>query len=205
VLRHPPLGDDFLDVQFSDQRPPLRLKFGGYILNRNARELDDHSLLRVRKIVVSRRQISSTRKTAGSRSCKIREGNRISTGVGLINEGKRKCVNGSRKRVCAGRPHVPRIFVQGNARQEACSPLRGDRGDGVSIEPPKRPGTVPPFLKVVAFGIRHAETGRKRREDERRRPKRLMGVDCKFIAKGKTLLIRDRQEQYGVVFILRLG
>jgi len=47
VQRHPPLGKDFLDAQLSRNGSPLWLKFGGYILNRNARELDCHSLLRV--------------------------------------------------------------------------------------------------------------------------------------------------------------
>ena len=62
--------------------------------------------------------------------------------------------------------------MQGNASQEARCSLRGECGDGVPIEPPKSRGTVLPFSRVAAFGIRHAESGRKRREDERRRPKR---------------------------------
>jgi hypothetical protein len=33
VQRHPPSGKDFLDAQFSDNRPPLWLKFSGYALN----------------------------------------------------------------------------------------------------------------------------------------------------------------------------
>ena len=49
-------------------------------------------MLGVRDIVVSMRQIGSSHKTAGRRACKIREGNRVSPGVGLIDESKRKCV-----------------------------------------------------------------------------------------------------------------
>jgi hypothetical protein len=71
VLRHPPLGNDFVDAQFSHNRSPLRLKFSGYILNRDARELESHSLFCVREIVISMRQISIAHKTAGSRSRKI--------------------------------------------------------------------------------------------------------------------------------------
>jgi hypothetical protein len=71
VLRHPPLGNDFVDAQFSHNRSPLRLKFSGYILNRDARELESHSLFCVREIVISMRQISIANKTAGSRSRKI--------------------------------------------------------------------------------------------------------------------------------------
>ena len=55
VLRHPPLGKDFLDAQFSHKPSPLWLKFSGYILNRNVHELHCHSLLCVCEIVVSTR------------------------------------------------------------------------------------------------------------------------------------------------------
>jgi hypothetical protein len=41
-------------------------------------------------------QISLAHKTAGRRSCKIRESNRVSPGIGLIDEGKRQRVHGSR-------------------------------------------------------------------------------------------------------------
>ena len=58
VLRHPPLGKDFLDAQFSHNGSPLWLKFSGYVLNRNAHELHCHSLFCVREIVVSMGQIS---------------------------------------------------------------------------------------------------------------------------------------------------
>ena len=68
--------------------PPLWLKFSGYVLNRNAGELEGHSLLCVCDIVVPLRQISPAHKTAGCRPCKIREGNRVSIGVGLIDESK---------------------------------------------------------------------------------------------------------------------
>jgi len=85
VLRDPPLGKDFLDAQFSHNGSPLWLKFSGYILNGNARELHSHSLLRVREIVVSVGQIRASHKAAGSRACKIREGNRVSARVGLID------------------------------------------------------------------------------------------------------------------------
>jgi hypothetical protein len=44
VPRHPPLGNDFLDAQFSHKRSPLRLKFSGYLLNGNTHELEGHSL-----------------------------------------------------------------------------------------------------------------------------------------------------------------
>jgi hypothetical protein len=90
VLRNPPLGDDFVDAQLSHKRSPLRLKFSGYILNCNARELEGHSLFSMGEIVVSLRQINPSHKTASGRSCKIGEGNRVSPGVGLINERKRK-------------------------------------------------------------------------------------------------------------------
>ena len=64
VLRHPPLGNDFVDPQLSHKRSPLRLKFSSYILNGNARELGGHSLLCVDEIVVSIRQISPQPKQA---------------------------------------------------------------------------------------------------------------------------------------------
>src|SRR4029077_17784192 len=111
VLRHPPLGKDFLDAQFPHKRSPLRLKLSGYVLNGNARELEGHSLLRVGEIVVSMRQISRSHKTAGGGSRKIREGNRVLAGIGLIYERKRKRVGGSHKRILTGGPHVPRIFM----------------------------------------------------------------------------------------------
>jgi hypothetical protein len=62
MLRRPPLGKDFLDAEFSHPRSPLWLKFSGYVLNGNARNLHGHSLLRVREIVVSVRQIGPYRK-----------------------------------------------------------------------------------------------------------------------------------------------
>jgi hypothetical protein len=95
------------------------LKLSGYILNRNAHELEGHSLFCVREVAVSMRQISPSDKTARGRSSKIGEGNRVSPGVGLINERKRKRVRGSQQRIFTSGPHVPRIFMQGNARQKA--------------------------------------------------------------------------------------
>jgi hypothetical protein len=68
---------DHTDAEFSHNRSPLRLKLSSYILNRDARELEGHSLLRVGEIVVSMRQISIAHKTAGGGSRKIREGNRV--------------------------------------------------------------------------------------------------------------------------------
>src|SRR5260370_1163815 len=88
VLGHPPLGDDFVDVQLSHDGSPLWLKFSSYVLNRNARELEGHPLLCVGEIVVSMRQISIAHKAAGGRSGEIRESNGVSPGVGLIDEGQ---------------------------------------------------------------------------------------------------------------------
>jgi len=95
--------------------------------------------------------------------------------------------------------------MQGNTCQKVRCSLGSGHGDGVSIEPPECPGPVPPFARVVVFWVRHAHTGCERREDKRRRSKCLMGIDCKFIAEGQTLRSRDRQEQYGTLFILRMG
>src|SRR6266403_1029803 len=78
VLRDPPLGKDFLDAQFSHNGSPLWLKFSGYILNGNDRELHRHYLLRVGEPVVSLGQLRAAHKAAGSRSRKIGEGNRVS-------------------------------------------------------------------------------------------------------------------------------
>ena len=203
VQRHPPLGDDFLDAQFSHHGSPLRLKLGGYILNRNARELECHSLLGMRDIVVSMRQISASHETAGSRSRKIRKGNRVSAGVGLIDESERNCVHGSCKRIFTIGAHVPRIFMQGSSRQKARRSFGSARGDGIPVESSERPASVLPLARVVAFRIRHVPAGGERREDKRGRPKRLMGVDRKFISEGKPLRIRDRQKQYRVASILR--
>lgn len=97
--RNPPLGNDFVDAEFSHNRSPLRLKFSGDILNRNAGELESHSLFRVREIVESMRQISIAHKAAGSRSRKIGEGNGVSPGVGLIDKSKYKCVTGPQERI----------------------------------------------------------------------------------------------------------
>src|SRR6202022_1786783 len=107
-------------------------------------------------------------------------------------------------RICTIRPHVPRIFVQGNAGQKARGSLGSGHGDGISVESAKGPRPILPFARVVISWIGHAHSGGERREDERRRPKSLMGVDCKFIAEGWTTRAFDRQEQYGAVFILRL-
>jgi hypothetical protein len=146
VLPDPPLGKDFLDAQFSHNRSPLWLKFSGYILNRNVHELDSHSLLCVCEIVVSMGQISPPHKTAGSRPCKIREGKRVSPGVGLIDESKGNCVHGSHKWIFAIGPHVSRIFTQGNTCQKVRCSLGSGRGDGISIEPPERLGPIPGLL-----------------------------------------------------------
>src|SRR5258708_7403954 len=195
VLWHPPLGKDLLDAQVPHQRSPLRLKFSGYILNGDTRELEGHSLFCMCEIVVAMRQISIAHEAPGSRACKIGEGNRISPGVGLIDESKHKRVSGSQKRIFASGPHVPRIFMQGNSRQKARCSLRSDRGEGISVEPPEGPGPVLPFARIMFCGIGHAYTGSERRKDNRRRPKCLMSVDCKFIAEGKTTRTAHRQEQ----------
>ncbi len=196
ALGHPPLGDDFVDAQFSHKRPPLWLKFSGYILNGNARELEGHPLLCVGEIVVSMRQISIAHKAAGGRSGEIREGNRVSPGVGLIDESKGKRVRGSEQRIFTSGAHVSRIFMQGDTRQKARCSLGSDRGDGISIEPTEGPSSVLPFARVMVCWIGDAQTGFERREDKRRRPKCLMGVDGKFIAEGQTLRTRrDRQEE----------
>ena len=206
VLRNPPRGNEFLDAQSSHKRSPLWLKFSGYILNRNAHELEGHSLFCVREIVVSMRQISTAHKTAGSRARKIGEGNRASPGVGLINESKRKRVRGSQQRIFASGPHVARIFMQGDTSQEARRALGSGHGEGISIVPPERPGSVLPFARVMFCWIGHAHTGLERREDKRWGPKCLVGIDCKFIAEGQTLRTRrDRQEQQGTALILRIG
>ena len=196
VLRHPPLGKDFLDVQLSHDGSPLWLKFSSYVLNRNARELEGHPLLCVGEIVVSMRQISIAHKAAGGRSGEIREGNGVSPGVGLIDESKGKRVRGSEQRIFTSGAHVSRIFMQGNTRQEARCSLGSDRGDGISIEPTEGPSSVLPFAGVMVCWIGHAQTSLERREDNSRGPKCLMGVDCKFIAEGQTLRTRrDRQEE----------
>src|SRR5260370_25408836 len=127
------------------------------------------------------RQVGSSYKTAGGRSCKIRKGNRVSPGVGLVDESKRNCVHGAHKRVFAIGPHVPRIFMQGNTRQKARCSLGSDRGDGISIEPPERPGSVLPFARVVACWIGHPHTGSKRRQEKRRRTESLRTGDFKLI------------------------
>ena len=84
--------------------------------------------------------------------------------------------------------------MQGDTRQKARCSLGSDRGEGISIEPPERPGPVLPFPRVVVCWIGHAHTGFERREDQRGRPKCLMGVDGKFIAEGKTTRTLHRQE-----------
>ena len=147
------------------------------------------------EIVVSLRQINPSHKTASGRSCKIGEGNRVSPGVGLINKSKRKRVRSSHQRIFTGGPHVPRIFMQGNACQKARCSLGSGHGDRISIESPEGYGTVLPFARVMFCWIRHAHASFERREDKRRRPKGLMGVDCKFIAKGQSARTLDRQEQ----------
>src|SRR5258708_5923659 len=204
VLWHPPLGKDLPDAQFPHQRSPLRLKFSGYILNGDTRELEGHSLFCMREIVVAMRQISIAHEASGSRACKIGEGNRISSGVGLIDESKHKRVGGSKKRIVTSGPHVPRIFMQSDAGQKTRCALGTNGGNGISIKPSERPGTVLPFARIVFCGIGHAYTGSECRQDNRRRPKSLMSVDCKFIAEGQTLRIRgDRQKQESTIVMLR--
>ena len=68
------------------------------------RELGGHSLLCVGEVIVSTRQISVPYKTTGSRPCKIREDNRVSPGVGLIDESKRKRVRGPHKGIPTSGP-----------------------------------------------------------------------------------------------------
>jgi len=173
-------------------------------LNRNARELDCHSLLCVCEIVISVWQISISDKTAGSRSSKIGEGNGVSPGVGLIDESKRNCVHGPHKRIFTIGPQVPRIFMQGNTCQKARRSPGGGHGDGISIEPTERPSPILPVTRIVISWIRHAHTGCERRKDNRRRAKCLVGVDCEFIAEGQMLRSLDRQEEYRAALILRL-
>src|SRR5260221_12763937 len=139
------------------------------------------------------RQIRVSHKAAGCRSRKIRKRNGVSAGVGLIDKSKRDGVRGSRKGIFTCGPNVPRIFMQGDSRQKARRSFGGGRGDGISVEPPKRPASVLPLARVVAFQIRHVSAGCERPEDKRGRPKSLMGVDCKFLVARKPPRICDRQ------------
>ena len=82
-----------------------------------------------------------------------------------------------------------------------CSLGRG-HGERVSIEPAKGPGAIPPFVRIVAFGIGQAHRGTERRKDNRGRPKCLVSIDREFIVEGEAVRVRDWQEQYGTVLIL---
>ena len=203
VARYPPFGKDFLDAQFSHDGTPLWLKFGGYVLNGNAHELKGDSLLGVGEIVVAMRQISGSDKTTGQRSCKIREGYRVSAGVGLIYKGKCKRVCSSHERIFTLGAYVPWIFMQGKTYQKAGGSQGSGRGERVSIEPAKCPGAIHPFLRIVAFWIGHAHRGAERRKDNRGRPKCLMSIDREFLVEGETMRSRDWQEQYSTVLVLR--
>src|SRR5258708_16939486 len=105
------------------------------------------------------RQIGASHKTTGGRARKIGECNRVSPGVGLINESKRKRVRDSHKRICATGPHVPRIFMQGSAGQKARCPLGSDHGDGVSVERPVRSTPVPHSIREARMTTKASSGG----------------------------------------------
>src|SRR5258708_36403772 len=119
-------------------------------------------------------QIRVSHKAAGSCSRKIRKRNRVSAGVGLVDKSKRDGVHGSRKGIFTRGPNVPRILMQGDSRQKARCSFGSGCGDGISVEPPKRPAFRLPIAGVVAFRSRPVSAGCERREETRWRAERLM-------------------------------
>src|SRR5580692_8631662 len=181
MLRNPPSRKDLLQVYFSGQWPPLRLKLGSYVPDSDLQELTSHTLFRMRYIVVAVRKDAHAHEPPGCCGSEVAYRESISAGICLVDDGEGERMEGSAQWIGAGGALVARVFMKKETREKLCSLPGGAIGDFVPIGSAKCLGSVLPFSWVVVWGIKHLEARTKCGKNYPGRPKSFMDVDLKLV------------------------
>jgi hypothetical protein len=160
-------------VQFFGPRSPLGLKLSSNVPDSDLQELADHTLFRVRYIVIAIRKDAHANKTPGRSRREVTSRESISAGIRLVDNGEGEGVKGPPQRIDAGGALVARIFMQNETGKKLRS-LPGDAiGNFVPVNSAKRTGTVLPISRVVVWWIKHLEACPKCRQNHGGRAKGL--------------------------------